>query len=289
MNENTAKFSRIPLIHKCNLSPFTLFEGIPTVQEENITYIEYLMGIRTQINNLITTYNHVADFLNTIATLPDRMTALEGSMAELEDSVTNFQNSINLQILNLTNQIVSGDTNTLNQAKAYTDEKIKDIEVDGGSGYMYGALTAQEYDALQLTATDYEAYDFTALAYDTKAKWILLGSDGTVYLNFQETIEITSLATVFDLPNPPVETGKRYLFEISLGTFSLDSNEAANLEIVGQNTLGNTLPIRVPSGGSATVCGVFIEKPTSIRAMSDQSDITAHNAYIKIKPLGELV
>lgn len=282
--ESTNKFPKLQPINPRCLSPFTLFQPVPTLQSENMTYIEYLMGILTQINQLITLYNQCADELNQIGDLPERMTALEESMTELQTQIAG-------QILDLGNAIAVGDTNTLKAANDYTDQEIAKIPGGGGSSttIRYGALTADEYDYLGLEAVDYDDLGLTAEKYDNYAKYILLGEDGSIWLSFKNSVQFTAGDTVFPIPaGLPLKIGKRYQFEISLGTFSLNGEENAHLEIVGNNTLGNTLPISVPNGGSATVCGVFNTAPTAIRAMSDQTQITGYNAYLKIKPLGEL-
>lgn len=105
------------------------------------------------------------------------------------------QGQINTLTAYIDNQDVYFDTlaqsyanNALVQSKAYTDNKIlnytmminpitgeyEDVRnvVDDIVQYFHteNALTASEYDALDLTASDYEAYDLTAYDYDFNGK-----------------------------------------------------------------------------------------------------------------------
>lgn len=284
MEETKPKFSKLQPINPRCLSPFTLFQPVPTLQSENMTYIEYLMGILTQINQLITLYNQVVDELNKLDELYSRIDNLESSLELLANQTAQ-------KLLELGNAIAAGDRNTLTQANRYTDEQIAKLPNGDGSdsGIRYGALTAEEYDSLELEAVDYDDLDLTAEEYDTRAKYILLGEDGSIFLQFKNSVTVGASDPVFTIPpRLPIKLGKRYAIEISLGTFSLNGEQNAHLEVIGMNTLGNTLPISVPSGGSATVVGVFTEAPSQVRAMSDQEQITGYNAFMKIKPLGEL-
>lgn len=290
------------------LSPFTLFQPVPTLQAENMTYIEYLMGILTQINQLISTYNQVTDVLddfdNRFTVIDGRLTDLTGEVedlsnqftelgndfTELRQSVETFKNQVAQELLKIVNSIQVGDAATLEKAKAYTNLKISELpESGGGSGCKCGQLTAGEYDSLGLEAVDYDDVQMTAKEYDTKARFILLGCDGAVYLRFANSVEVDANKTVFAFPpSLNIKPGRRYLVELSLGSFGLNGEAPAHLEIVGSNTLGQTLPISVPSGGTTAVAVIWNTVPSEVRGMSDQSKITGTNAFIKIKPLGEL-
>lgn len=256
------------------LSPFTLFQQIPTVETENLTYIEFLMGVLNQLNNLINLYNQVAELVENY----------DNEIKDLQNAISVLQTTLNNTITTLTEAIVTGDATTLQAAKDYTDKEI--AQIASGVGFSAG-ITAAEYDAMQLAALDYDDMEITAKEYDRYGKIFFFGDVSTIYLQFRSSFTADALGTIFDLANPPVIPGRRYQFEISLGTFSLNSNADAHLEIVGTNTLGNTLPITVPSGGSSTVVGKFDVTPTVVRLMSGENQITGSNAYIKIKPLGE--
>lgn len=271
-----------PLKHlKWPFTPYKLFSPVPTVFEDAMTYEEQLLGLYKLYNEFVTEYNQIIhtieELQQLVDTLPDEMQALKEAMSALQQQTSK-------QLLALATQLQRGDQETLKNANSYTDQQINKLQ---NQNLCLNGITAAEYDSMNLAATDYDDLNITAFEYDNKAKIIFFGDTSTIYLQFKSTASANTLENIFDLANPPVKIGRRYQIEISLGNFSLDGNEPAKLEIVGSNTLGNTLPITVPNGGSATIVGIFNVVPTAVRLMSSQTAITGYNAYIKIKPLGE--
>lgn len=265
---------------KCPLTPYQLFSPVSTVFLDNMTAEEQVLGLYKQFNDFINSWNALVETINSLAALPDQM-------KELQDAMTLLQNTVTEKLLALAQAVSAGDKATLEAANKYTDEQIAKIPPSTGGGECCLGITAGEYDSIGIGAVYYDNLQITAKEYDNRGRIIFFGDMSTIYLQYDSNIIASALETVFDLGNPPVKIGRVYQFEISLGTFSLDSGSPAHLEIVGQNTKGNTLPITIPSGGSATVAGIFNEVPTSVRLMSGEDQISAHNAYIKIKPLGE--
>lgn len=281
-----------PIYHKfkhirCPLTPYQLFSPVSSVFLNNLTQEDQILGLYNQFNQFITRFNQL---LNVVEEMSKIVDAVPDQIADMQNTINNFITLYTQKFVELAEAVATGDQNTLAAAKQYTDQEIAKITPGGGggNGIAYGALTASQYDSLGLAAVDYDDYNLTAFTYDYYAKYYLLGADGSIYLKFLPSVNVNALETVFDLANPPVELNKRYEITISLGNFSLDGNEPAHLEIVGNNTLGNTLPITVPSGGSATVVAIWTEKPTIVRGMSSQTQVTGYNAFIKIKPLGEI-
>lgn len=292
----------IKRVHRIHwpLTPYQLFSPVSSVFLNNLTQEEQILGLYKLYNDFVKVFNQLLEeyqkLVDAYNDLYDHISDYDEIIRDLQEEMVNLQNYITNIIIEIMNKILEGDQNTLKEAKDYTDSKLKDLEdkiesgeVGGGfGGYMYGGLTAAEYDALQWTATDYEAMDWTAIEYDTRAKFVLFGEDGTIYLQFKETLTANELENVFDLANPPVVLGRRYQVEISLGNFTGGTNGIAHLEIVGENTLGQTLPINVPDCGFASVVIIpTTAAPTAVRVASGEAAITASNAYIKIKPLGE--
>ncbi len=269
------------------LTPYQLFSPVSTVFSNNLTYEDQLLGLYKLYNDLITQFNlltaAVEEMQEIVDQVPDQIAAMQKNIEEMQEAITSMQNILNTAIITLNQKI---DKN-LQEAKDYTDQEIAKIPGGGGGGNASFGITAAEYDSMNLAATDYDDLEITASEYDNKGRIVFFGDDSTIYLQFKSSVTANALETVFDLANPPVKLNRKYQVEISLGNFSLDGNTPAKLEIVGTNTLGNTLPITVPNGGSATVVGIFTEVPTAVRLMSGESQITGYNAYIKIKPLGE--
>lgn len=280
MNDNQPQTKIKKLKHlRYPLTPYQLFSPVSTVFLDNLTYEEQLLGLYKLYNEFITKYNEIIPIIQELQEWVDKFPELQATIAALQTQLINAINALN-------QAIITGDNNTLQSANDYTDEQIAKIPAGGQSG-MTAGITAARYDAMQLAATDYDDMNITAREYDMQAQIIFFGDISTIYMQFKSTVTAAALENVFDLRDPPIKLGRRYQIEISLGNFSLDGNIPAKLEIVGSNTLGNTLPITVPNGGWASVVGIFDALPTAVRVMSSEDSITAQNAYIKIKPLGE--
>ena len=193
--------------------PNTLFQGISTDYQENLTYVEYLLGVLKKLNEVIVQTNSNTSF---IEDYDGRIDALERAFVEVREEIVAFENQVNENFENLEESL----TNTINQklieirqellglisvyrteSKAYTDTRIAQVEAeinqiligqitlrDPTTGFvsplqtvidnLYDttreeALTATEYDELELTATAYDAYDLTAFNYDYYGKTIL--------------------------------------------------------------------------------------------------------------------
>lgn len=125
---------------------------------------------------------------------------LANDLQKMHDDITSeYTNYVQYRINQLTSYVDSQDThyntlaqnyadNALSQANSYTDTKILDynmminpitgqyddvrVVVDDIVNYfhMENALTAGEYDALELTAEDYDDYELTAYDYDFNGK-----------------------------------------------------------------------------------------------------------------------
>lgn len=193
--------------------PNTLFQGISTDYQDNLTYVEYLLGVLKKINEVIEQTNSNTSF---IENYDGRINALEAEMLEIRAEMTTFKNQVNENFETLETSLI----NTINtrlteirqellglisvyraEAKAYTDTRIAQVEAeiddillgqitlrDPTTGLvsplqtvidnLYDttreeALTATEYDGLELTATVYDAYEITAFNYDYYGKTIL--------------------------------------------------------------------------------------------------------------------
>lgn len=193
--------------------PNTLFQGISTDYHNNLTYVEYLLGVLKKINEVIEQVNSNTSF---IENYDGRITELETEITALRQEIEDFEAKVETDFENLQTQLI----NTINtrlvqirselidllavyraESKAYTDTRIAQVEEeidqiligqitlrDPTTGLisplqtvvnnLYDttreeALTANEYDALQLTATAYDAYEVTAFNYDYYGKTIL--------------------------------------------------------------------------------------------------------------------
>ena len=185
------------------IPPIGFFQPISTDPKDMMTDVEYLLGILKKLNEVIAQVNKNSEFIEEYT---GKIEEIEAEIARLRNEMTEFQDEVTTSIteqfaqirLELQSMIVS----TLQQANAYTDlvasgleHEIQNIAIgqimvyDPTSGTtenlqtvidnLYNAsrenaLTATEYDALELTATAYDAYMLTAVEYDREGKSYLV-------------------------------------------------------------------------------------------------------------------
>lgn len=192
----------IPYQPKPKIPPISFFQPISVDPKDMMTDVEYLLGILKKLNETIKQVNENTEFINSYS---GKIEELEGEIEQLRADMTVFEGEINANIAAQFNQIKT-DLQTeisaiLTQTSAYTDavaaqlrEEIRAISVGAITVYdpstgilsplqtvidnLYGtsrdeALTATEYDALELTATEYDAEEITAFNYDRYGKTIL--------------------------------------------------------------------------------------------------------------------
>lgn len=185
------------------IPPIGFFEPISVDPEDMMTDVEYLLGILKKLNEVIAQVNKNSEFISNYS---GKIEEIEAEIASLRNEMTEFENGVNAQITATFNQIrlelSSMIATALIQANAYTDSvaerlehEIEEVSIgaislfDPTTGltsplqvvidnlYNSGrddALTATEYDGLELTATAYDAYDLSATEYDQHGKSLLV-------------------------------------------------------------------------------------------------------------------
>ena len=182
--------------------PSRLYQGISTNYLDNMTYAEFLLGILKKMNEIIAVTNTQQEFIDEFnVKYQELLIEFEQLRAEfdaLEDKITA---SVQAQFDAFEVEVRNLITATQNYLIAYTDSaearlqaqieaiQIGDINVidpttgilspiqtviNNLAGSSADALTASEYDALNLTATAYDNYDITAYDYDFKGKALLV-------------------------------------------------------------------------------------------------------------------
>lgn len=192
----------IPYQPRPKVPPISFFHPISVDPKDMMTDVEYLLGILKKLNETIKQVNENTEFINSYS---GKIEELEAEIAALRTEMEAFKVEVNDDITAQFNQIKT-DLQTaisaiLTQANAYTDaiaaqlrEEIRAVSVGAITVYdpstgvlsplqtvidnLYGtsrdeALTATEYDALELTATAYDAEEITAFNYDRYGKTIL--------------------------------------------------------------------------------------------------------------------
>lgn len=182
--------------------PSRLFQGISTNYLDNMTYAEFLLGILKKMNEIIAVTNTQQEFIDEFnikyQELLVEFEKLRSEFDALEDEITA---SVQAQFDAFEVEVRNLITATQNYLIAYTDSaearlqaqieaiQVGDINVidpttgvlspiqtviNNIAGSSADALTASEYDALNLTATAYDNYDITAYDYDFKGKALLV-------------------------------------------------------------------------------------------------------------------
>lgn len=187
------------------IPPIGFFEPISVDPKDMMTDVEYLLGILKKLNEVIKQTNENTEFINNYS---GKIEEIENEINSLRQEMTDFENTVNQSIndrfANIIIELRAMIATTLTQANAYTDlvasqleQDIQNISLGQISVYdpttgtvsdlqsvldnIYGAsreeaITATEYDGLELTATTYDGYDISAFNYDRYGKTILMGA-----------------------------------------------------------------------------------------------------------------
>lgn len=186
------------------IPPIGFFDPISVDPKDMLTDVEYLLGILKKLNSMIAQINSNTKF---IEEYDGKIAEIEATVNELRQEMTSFENQIDNKIDQEFNEIKSEIqalvATALLQANAYTDTIASQLEAeiqeislgqievfDPTTGEysqiqivinnLYnasrqGALTASEYDALELTATTYDGFEITATQYDQSGKIVIEG------------------------------------------------------------------------------------------------------------------
>lgn len=181
--------------------PNTLFQGISTNWQDNLTYQEFLLGVLKKLNEVITQVNadseYIAEFntkytelLAEFEDVKNKVDTLDEEInAEVEAKLEAFQNAVKVQIDTATEYLKAysdlGDQRLMQEIQNLQLGQIQVIDPTTGmtsplqtvinnlAGASQNALTASEYDALNLTASAYDALEISAFNYDFNGKAIL--------------------------------------------------------------------------------------------------------------------
>lgn len=185
------------------IPPIGFFEPISVDPKDMMTDVEFLLGVVKKLNEIILQTNKNSEFIDKYS---GKIEEIETEIASLRQEMTNFETEVNNSITSQFNtikiELQSMIATALTQANAYTDSvaaglenEIQQISIgqislfDPTTGFysplqividnLYSnsrenALTATEYDILDLTATAYDAYELTATEYDQNGKTLLV-------------------------------------------------------------------------------------------------------------------
>ena len=186
-----------------HVPPIGFFQPISTDPRDMMTDVEFLLGVVKKLNEIILQTNKNSEFIEEYT---GKIEEIEAEIVALRNEFEQFKSdttqSIALQFAEIKLELQAMIATALTQANAYTDAiagqlraeiqaiSVGDIQVyDPSTGVIvplqtaldniYGssrddALTATEYDALDLTATAYDAYQISAFDYDKYGKTMLV-------------------------------------------------------------------------------------------------------------------
>lgn len=194
-------------IKKIDIStpPNSMFQGITTNVQNNLTYAEFLLGVLKQLNETIEVVNEHTDFIDNYA---GQIEEMQAELAQFKEEWKQYKIDLNASI---TQQLADFETairgelaGQLAQIRSYVDVQdralkdyidnvalgqiqvynpatgqLQDLQTVINSLFDAGrenAITASEYDALQLTATYYDEQQISAYDYDTAGKTLLMGA-----------------------------------------------------------------------------------------------------------------
>lgn len=184
--------------------PNSLFEGISTNYQNNLTYAEFLLGVLKKLNEMIGTVNEHSDFIDNYA---GQIEEMQKELAEFNEEWARYRKDLNAsvaqQIADFKVEVYGELSAQLIQMRSYIDVQdtalrdyidqiaLGQIQVyNPATGQMQdlqtvinslfdvsreNAITATEYDGLQLTATYYDGQNISAYEYDTAGKTLLIG------------------------------------------------------------------------------------------------------------------
>lgn len=185
------------------IPPISFFQPISVDPKDMMTDVEFLLGVLKKLNEVIAQTNKNTQFIDEYS---GKIEEIEAEIVSLRQDMIEFKtevnNSIALQFAEIKVELQAMIATALSEAKAYTDmvatqleQEIQEISLgqislfDPTTGFysplqtvidnLYNAgrddaLTASEYDALDLTATAYDAYALTATEYDKNGKSLLV-------------------------------------------------------------------------------------------------------------------
>ena len=177
---------------------------------DSLTEYGYIQKMIKAYNNLLVVVKQHQEFIDNYESQIDEIerqiaevyTILEEYDSRIDNKLEELENELELKFNQLTNQVLELIDSNYNILKAYIDErdaylenKIDHISIDSielrdpttglisniqvvinnlFNTFSIDAITASEFDALELTATAFDAYQITAFDFDTKAKTILI-------------------------------------------------------------------------------------------------------------------
>lgn len=171
----------------------------PFVYDDEESFLEMLRKFYKYLHELTSATKDLSDEVQQVR---EDMDNLEEEINQKIEQINEILAEYDLKIERIENELYTYVNGRLTDLRSYIDfqdnlldEKIQQIEVGNINIYdpttglfsplqividniydmsRQGAITASEYDTLELTATEYDAYELTASQYDMNAKTLLV-------------------------------------------------------------------------------------------------------------------
>lgn len=176
---------------------------IPAGFDDSVSYLQMLSGVLAKQKEIIKQLNINTEFIKNwdedLTDLQNRMSALELEMQNFEAKI---DSTIEAKFAVLRSEMIGLISSGMSEIKAYVDTQVSRLDgridsVAVGQINVYdpttglvsplqqvinniydtgreNALTATEFDALDLSATAFDAYEITAFEFDNSGKTILV-------------------------------------------------------------------------------------------------------------------
>ena len=180
-----------------------VYNSIPLAFDESLSYLEELSAILKKLNEVVEQTNantyFIEHYQDEYETLQEQMNQL---IIDVNTRFEQIEDSLESKFASLTTRVISLINDNYTILKDYIDDKYEELDYkidhisidsvilrDPSTGlysniqvvvnnlfntFNVDALTATEYDALDLTATAFDAYQITAYEFDTQGKTILV-------------------------------------------------------------------------------------------------------------------
>ena len=194
-------------INRIHIPECTIIKGIPLAFDESMSWLEQICAILKKLNETIEQVNSNTEWINNyedqyeklqkeIDEINDKLIAIESDLsnkatkAELNTAISELNSSLR--------ELIGSEYNVL---KDYIDDKVDNLQyqidhIDIGTIMIYdpttgleeniqtvinniydttrtNAITAGEFDLLELTATEFDSKEITAFNFDQNGKTLL--------------------------------------------------------------------------------------------------------------------
>lgn len=191
------------MIKHLNINGNYVYNSIPLAFDESLSYLEELSAILEKLNETITQVNSNTYFIvHYEDEYDDLKRQIDEMIININTRFAEIEATLNEEFLALTNRVIALIDDNYNILKAYMDEKYDELNYkidhisidnivlrDPSTGlysniqivvnnlfntFNVDAITAGEFDGIELSASEFDSKQITAYEFDTQSKLILI-------------------------------------------------------------------------------------------------------------------